>query len=204
MKQSVVPVFVALVGLWPAPGRAQPPAPQAALSLTLEDAIRRGLETSHRVEEMQARFDGVEAVADQRGAATRPQVAAQAGYTRTNHVPIFGILRPPNQFVILYPDVPDNYRARLDAQWLLYDGGRRQSTERAARSDALGASRDIETARLDLRLDITRAYWALVTATEATRVVDESLARMDAQLRVVRNQLEHGHIRAHDRLLDDA
>src|SRR5262245_7172668 len=130
MKRPVIFLLSALAGLWPAPGRAQPPAPAAALSLTLEDAIRRGLETSHRVDEMQARLDGAEAVAEQRGAATRPQVAAQAGYTRTNHVPVFGVVRPPNLFVILYPDVPDNYRARLDAQWALYDGGRRQSIER--------------------------------------------------------------------------
>ena len=74
---------------------AQPPA--APLRLTLEDAIARGLDTSHRIAEAVARGDAAGATAGQRHAALMPQLAAQAGYTRANHVETFGVLLPNNQ-----------------------------------------------------------------------------------------------------------
>ena len=56
------------------------------------------------------------------------------------------------------------------------DGSRRSSEPRAAMRRS--AAEDAAAVAADLRLEITRAYWALVTADEArARVVDESLAR---------------------------
>jgi outer membrane protein len=170
---------------------AQPPD-GATLRLSLDEAIRRGLETSRRIAEAIARGEAALAVVGERHAATLPQIAAQAGYTRTNHVDAFGILSPTNQFRVIYPDVPDNYRTRLDLQWPIYTGGRLDALERAARIDATASADDIAAARGDLTLEITRAYWALVTATEALRVVQESVARVGAHLRDVRNQLAAG------------
>jgi outer membrane protein len=88
--------------------------------------------------------------------------------------------------------VPDNYRTRLDLQWPIYTGGRLDASERAARAEARASSDDLAAARADLRLEITRAYWALVTARESLRVVEESVTRIDAHLQDVRNQLTAG------------
>ncbi len=164
------------------------------LRLTLEEAVQRGLETSHRIAEAGARGDAAEAAAGGRHAATLPQIAALAGYTRTNHVDAFGILLPTNQLRVIYPDVPDNYRTRLDLQWPIYTGGRLDALERAARIEATASADDIATARRDLTLEITRGYWALVAATESLRVVEASAARVDAHLEDVRHQLEAGLI----------
>src|SRR6185503_11679742 len=76
--------------------------------------------------------------------------------------------------------------------WPIYTGGRLDALERAARIDATASADEIATARGDLTLEITRAYWALVTATESLRVVQESLTRIDAHLTDVRNQLAVG------------
>ena len=70
--------------------------------------------------------------------------------------------------------MPDNYRTRLDLQWPIYTGGRLDALERAARIEATASADDIAAARADLTLEITRAYWALVTAIESLRVVEES------------------------------
>ena len=59
-------------------------------------------------------------------------------------------------------------------------------------------------ARSDLRLEIARAYWALVTAGESQRVVDESLNRVGAHLRDVRNQLNAGLVPPNDVLSVEA
>jgi outer membrane protein TolC len=172
---------------------AGPQLPAATpIVLTREDAIAFGLSTSHRLAEAVARGEAAEAVTAERHAALLPQIAGQAGYTRTNHVDEFGILLPNNQVRIIYPDVPDNYRARLDLQWPIYTAGRLGALERAARSEAAASGDDLAAARADLRLEITRAYWALVTAAESVHVVDESVKRVGAHLRDVRNQLNAG------------
>lgn len=189
-RNGLVPSIV-LLAMWPALAAAQP-QPPVSVSLTLEEAIARGLAASHRVAEALARGEAAEAVIGQQRAATLPQLAAQAGYTRTNHVEEFSVLLPNNQRRVIYPDIPDNMRTRLDVQWPIYTGGRFDALEQAARAEAAASALDVETARADLRLEITRAYWALVTARESARVVEESLTRTTAHVQDVRNQLEAG------------
>jgi len=185
----------------PLPAAAQTPAP---VHLTLDEAVRRGLDASHRVAEAVARGHAAEAVVGERHASALPQLLAQGGYTRTNHVDTFGILLPNNQLRVIYPDIPDNYRTRLDAQWPVYTGGRVGALERAARIEATASADEIATARADLTLEITRAYWTLVTASESQRVVDESVTRIDAHLRDVRNQLDAGLVPPNDVLSVEA
>ena len=197
MKRMCVLILAVVCG-------APPTSAQAPLEMTVADAIRRGLETSHRLAEAAARADMSAAAADQRRAGALPQIPAQAGYSRTNHVEAFGVLLPGNQLRVIYPDVPDNYRTRLDLQWPIYTGGRLDALERAARAEAAASTDDLAAARSDLRLEITRAYWALVTAGESQRVVDESLTRVGAHLQDVRNQLTAGLVPPNDVLSVEA
>jgi outer membrane protein TolC len=161
---------------------------QTPVRLTLEDAIARGLDHSHRLAELGARRDAAEAVAEQRKAASMPQVAVLAGYSRTNHVDEFGI--PGGR--VIYPDIPDNVRSRVDLQWPIYTGGRLAALTRAATAEAGAVAQDREAARADLRLEITRAYWAVITARASVDVVTQALGRIGAHLNDVRNQLNVG------------
>src|SRR5262245_55700346 len=106
-------------------GRAQDfmPRPEATLQgatlrVTLEDAQARAEQASHRLAEARAREATAQAAFAVIAAADTPLVSASAGYTRTNHVTAFFVPttlgQPP---ALLYPDVPDNYRTRLDLQW---------------------------------------------------------------------------------------
>jgi outer membrane protein len=165
--------------------------------LTLENAIARASANSHRLAEMKARHGAARAVTDQSTAARMPTVDAQLGYQRTNHVDEFGFASATG-FRILYPDVPDNYRSRLELQWPIYTGGRLQALERAAAAEADAVGQDLESARADLKLEVTRAYWALVTAREATRVLSEAVKRVDAQLSDVRSRFEAGFVPPND------
>ncbi|MGE5244731.1 MAG: TolC family protein [Betaproteobacteria bacterium] len=191
--RSVIAFIVALACAGAARARAQEP-----LRLTAAEAVALGLDASHRLAEARARGEAAEAVAGQRRAAGLPQVAAQAGYMRTNHVDTFGILLPNDQLRVIYPDIPDNYRARLDLQWPIYTGGRVNALERAARAEAAASAGDLAAARADLRLEITRAYWALVTATESLRVLDESVKQVQAHLADVRNRFDAGLVPPND------
>ena len=185
--------------LLPVATSAQAPGP-APVILSLEDAVSRAVETSHRLAEARARGDAAAAQVDARHAPTLPQVTALGGYTRTNHVDEFGILLPNNQLRVIYPDIPDNYRSRLDVQWPLYTAGRLNALESAAKREQSATSSDLDAATADVRLDATRAFWNLVVARENQRVVNESLARMTAHVRDVHNQFEAGLVPPNDEL----
>ena len=185
-------VFVMALLMWARPAAAQGPM----VPLTLEDAIARGLANSMRLAELQARSDGAEAAEAGRRAAALPALALTGGYTRTNHVDPYALPGIPPR--VIYPDVPDNLRARLDLQWPIYTGGRTGALERAAHAERLATVEEIAAARADLRLEITRAFWALVTAGESERVVARALETLGAHVRDLRNRLEQGLIPPND------
>ncbi len=189
---SRTPLAVVLVCLACAgPVQAQSPA---AIRLTLDDAIARGLDTSHRLAEIRAREQGAQAAVRGAQVADKPIVSATAGYLRTNHVPEFFFLQPSGARLVVYPDIPDNVVTRVAFQWPIYSSGRTDAIERAASAEAQAIAADIETARADLRLEIVRAYWAAATAREAVRVLEEAVTRADAQVNDSKRRFEVGLI----------
>jgi outer membrane protein TolC len=196
-----------MLGL-PVAGAAQAPAAARAQGssarMTLDEAIAQGLANSYRLAELLAREEGARASEDRRAADRLPVLSAQAGYTRTNHVQEFAIAPPGQPRQVVYPDVPDNYRTRLDLQWLVYTGGRLDHLARAARAEREATADDLAAARADLRLDITRAFWALVTAREAEQVLTRSLDRIAAYVRDLRARLDQGLIPPNELLSAEA
>jgi outer membrane protein len=166
--------------------------PGPVVRLTLDEARARALEASHRLAEARARETMAQAVIASRQAVERPTVSASAGYTRTNHVLEFTVPSPTGAPRVLYPDVPDNYRTRLDLQWPIYSGGRSDALERAARADAGAVSADVDTARADLRLEVARAFWAVVTARATVAVLEEALERAGVNVNDAQQRLSAG------------
>jgi outer membrane protein len=179
-----------------------PPVP--VVRLALPDAIERGLQASHRLAELGAREEAARAIEDQRKAATLPQIALLAGYTRTNHVQEFGVPIPTGGLRVIYPDIPDNYRSRVDFQWPIYTAGRSTALVKAAAAEANAVAQDRDAARADLRLEITRAYWSVITARASVDVVSQALGRIAAHLTDVKNQLSVGLIPPSDVLSVEA
>lgn len=196
MPRILTALLLSLVAL---PAGAQPVASGAPLPalVTLAEALARADGHSHRLAELLAARSAADAVVAERAASDLPTLAAQAGYQRTNHVDEFGFIQN-GRLQILYPDVPDNWRTRLDMQWPIYTGGRTGALERAARAEREAVGRDLDAARADLRLETTRAFWALVTATESARVVEESVRRIEAQLGDVRARFDAGLLPPND------
>jgi outer membrane protein TolC len=173
-------------------------AQSAPAPLTLDAAIAEGLANSRRLAELEARGEAAEYAISGRKAADLPTISAQGGYTRTNHVDIFAIQAPGQPLQVVYPDIPDNFRARLDVQWPIYTGGRTDALERAARAERVAIGKDLDAARADLKLEITRAYWAAVTAAETEVVLRRSLDAVEAHLADVRARLDQGLVPPND------
>jgi outer membrane protein TolC len=188
--KHIVSLIIAVTLLMCRGANAQP----APVTLTLEDALARAIDASHKLSEVRARQEGAEAAIDVRRAAERPTVTVNGGYTRTNHVLTFAVPQPTGRLVVIYPDIPDNVFTRAAFQWPIYTAGRLDALERAAEAEARAVGAELQVARADLRLEVTRAFWALVTAGESERVLEESLARAEAHLRDVRTMFETGLI----------
>jgi outer membrane protein len=161
------------------------------LRLTLEEAQARALAASHRLAEAKARESVALAVVGARESADRPTLTAVAGYTRTNHVLEFTVPGPTGPRV-LYPDVPDNYHTRLDLQWPIYTGGRTDALERAARAEAAAVTAETRVAQADLRLEVARAFWAVLTARATVGVLEQGVARSQAHAAEVRQRFGVG------------
>jgi outer membrane protein TolC len=195
-RNHLLGALLALVAV-AGPATAQD-APGPAVRLTLDEAQARALEASHRLAEARARGTVAQAAIAAREAAERPLVSASAGYTRTNHVVPFFVPGPTGLPRAIYPDVPDNYRSRLDLQWPIYNGGRSDALEQAARAEAGAVTADVDTARADLRLEVARAFWAVVTARAAVAVLDEALERAGVNVNDARQRLNAGLVAPND------
>ena len=180
--------FVFLLGSAPIVAAQGPPP----LALTIEEAQARAIDASNRLAEAQARGAAAEAAVLIREASGRPQIAALAGYTRTNHVVEFTVPGPTGAPRVLYPDIPDNYRTRLDLQWPIYSGGRTDALARAARAEAAAVAGEVAVARADLRLEVARAFWAVVTARAAIDALEQGVARAQAHVADVRERQSAG------------
>ena len=183
---------------------AAPAAAQTPLSLSLEDAVQRAASRSPRVAEAQAREAAARSTVVARQALSRPTLTGSAGYLRTNHVEAFGVGQPDGQFLILFPDIPDNYRARAEMAIPLYTGGRVSALVEAAEADRRASEAERRTAEADVRLETTRAYWALVTSRGRVNVLEQTLTRNDAWVRDVRARVDTGLLPPNDVLSAEA
>ena len=184
-RYRMAAVGLALIG-FATPTWAQP------VRLMLADAVERGISASDPLAELKARQTAVEAVLAATQAERRPIVSLQGSFLRTNHIDEFGFPNPDGVFRVIFPDLTNNYLARLDLQWPIYTGGRMEALAQAAGDEAAASGHDLATARANTKLEVTRAYWALVTAIETEQVVAESTRRIDAHLRDMRSRLSAG------------
>lgn len=156
--------------------------------LTLAETVGRARESSARLASVAARRDAAGARLREARGARLPELEVSAGYTRYSDVPELSIALPGGQSRTLFPNIPDNYRARASVSLPLFTGGRLSAAVAAAREERAAAGGDHAAADAALVLETTAAYWELVTARENERVVREALAAYDAHLADARNR----------------
>jgi OMF family outer membrane factor len=122
------------------------------------------------------------------------------GYLRTNHVEEFAVPQPSGGLRVIFPDIPSNYRARAEIAAPLYTSGRIDRLVESARADERAVAAEARAAEQDLRLEITRAYWALATARENVRVLEIALGRADAAVADVKSRVDAGVLPPNDLL----
>ena len=165
-----------------------------ACALSLEEAQDRAVAASHRLAEARARAAPAEAAVAVREAADRPIVGTRRRLHA--HEPrrlSSSFPGPGGSAASLYPDVPNNYRhagSICSGRSTTAAGPTRWSAPRGRRPRRRPPTS--AAAQADLRLEVARAFWALVTARATVAVLDRSLARAQANVDDVRERLNAG------------
>ena len=165
---------------------------QTPTTLTLEEAMSRGVAASPRAADARAREAAAEAAVAGRLALGRPTLAAISSVLRTNHVEEFGVPQPDGRLRIIFPDIPSNYRARAELSMPLFTAGRVGALVESARGERQAAAAETRAVMADLTLQIASAYWTLVMARERRIVLERALERADAVVSDVRARVETG------------
>jgi outer membrane protein len=171
---------------------AQAPSPPATLQLTLSDAIERARAASAHLGELRSLSSSAGFGLAGARAQRMPQVDVSAGYTRQSDVPELRITLPGLGNRVLFPNIPDNYRAHAGLALPLYTGGRIESSVAASSHLLAAANQDVEQGQAELVQETATSYWNLVTARAAERVLADSLADYETHLKEARDRRDVG------------
>ncbi|MFH1263995.1 MAG: TolC family protein [Pseudomonadota bacterium] len=159
--------------------------------LTLQAAIERAQGVAPKIRRLRALESAAHASSSVARGGRWPSVNASAGYARYSDVPSltanFG-----NGPVALFPNLPNNYRTRVEGSVPLFTGGKLSSAIAAARNQESSAEQERESSTADLTLETTVAYWGLVTAAESETVLSAAVASYDGHLKDAENRARIG------------
>ena len=196
MRTLVVPVLLASLQVTPSLAQSGETAP--AVRLTLEEALASARETSARLASLsattRAASDGVRLAR----AARLPEIELQAAYSRNSNVPELILATPGASPRTIFPNLPDNWRARVGATLPLYTGGRIQNEVAAGEASERAASFDRVAAVRDLELETHVAYVNVLLARETARVLLEGVAAYDAHHKDAKSRHDLGLIANHE------
>ena len=173
---------------------------QEARAVTLEEAVRLGIENSKTLHASLMDVDTAVARYDAARAALLPGLKFTGDYAYLSDVPEFSLQTPPpdSQRIVIVPSINNTYQFRLSAQQPLYTGGRLEGSEKAAALNALAGRQDLARETHQLAYQIKAAYWELHRTGEMLRVVEDNISRMEAHLQDVKNLLAEGMATTND------
>ncbi len=160
--------------------------------LTLTEAIRIAQTGSPRLRALASTVDAAQAGVRLSRAARLPDVEVSARYQRIKSLPELALVQPDGSRMVVFPDVPNRYGARLGVQVPVYTGGRLEHARDAADRQHEAATHNLQAALADLRLEVTSAYLQAQLAAEQERVLRQGMTVFDAHLKDVRSLQRFG------------
>lgn len=167
-------------------------ADERAVELTVEDAVQRAERHSAVLASNRKLEDASRAAVSEASSVRQPTIDLGAVYSRLSEVPELVITGPDFELRSIFPNIENRYGARLSFSVPLYAGGGIVAGIDSAREGTRAAEADTETRRADVRLEATRAFWSLVTAREAARVLEDAMASFERHLVDARNRVDLG------------
>jgi outer membrane protein TolC len=156
-------------------------------SLTVDQAIRRVVETHPAIQEAKNGVSASEARVQVRETALSPNVVAAGSYSRVGPVPS---LEFNDQSFSLFPS--NNYDADLTLRHTLWDGGRRQTAVEEARSLGESAMENVDFVTSRLAFQTVAAFYGVLFLEENLRVQDEEIDALSQHLEITQGRVRAG------------
>ena len=156
---------------------------QDVVTLSIEDALKEGLEHSRELKASRSAQESAEARAAEVNTNLLPQLKMEASYRRLSEVDPFQVTLPTSQnSFVLSPSIENYYALRVGVQQPLFTGFRLRSNVRAAEYLAEAAALDYQSDESNVELQIQSAYWLLYQARETRSFIGENVRRTAAHL----------------------
>ena len=165
---------------------------QETITLTIEQAIRLGLETSKALHLSSLKVAYADAKRNEANASRLPSLKASGAYTRLSSVPPFEFTGSQLGTFVLDRPALDNYNFKLSLEQPLFTGFGLESRSDIASYSAQAAEEDNRKDKNDLVYNVQSAYWNLYKAREFEKVIDENVEQVKAHLNDVQNSYDHG------------
>lgn len=187
MRRAAV-LAVGLAVLTLAPAAAQQDAPRR---VTLDEAVEMALRNSPQLDRSEAlletsEFDRLDAVGD-----FLPDLNLGYGFSDAST----GRLDPTGQAI-----TTTSWTLQLQGSLELFDGFRRFNSLTGSRRRVAAEEARHRRSRYETILDVSRAYYDAVARRELVRVEEDRVERQEAQLELVRQQVELGQANRSDLL----
>jgi outer membrane protein len=157
-------------------------------SLTVEQAVGLSLSTHPSLAQARANIRVAESRVSQAGLPLKPEVMAEAGYTR---------LDPVSEFVLpglgaLPVFTPNNFDAHIGVRSTLYDFGKTAASVEATRARAKSSTDVLELTKTQLAVQTQRVFYAILLIQKSIPVQEEQIAALNEHLRVTQKRMETG------------
>jgi outer membrane protein len=163
-----------------APPANQSP-PQGKL-LTIEDAVRIGLENHPRIRAARERIGSQEAILGQQMSAYYPTINFNNSYRTTNSSGTSGT----------NSRATDTYTSQGNLNLTLYNFGKREGTVQAARETVDATREDFSTTTQDIVLSVKQAYYTYLGTQALVRVSQETVRNRELLVRQAQGFYEVG------------
>ena len=175
---------------------------QTTKTLTLEEAVRLGIEASQQLKTSGARLDVTKAKTVQFWNASLPNVTLNSAYNRlSDNVTPYSFKYPgATEAVVLSPQVLNQFTNRLSVQAFVFTGWRAKNFFESAQFLEKAASLDIERDKIEVKNIIVAAYLNLLKLQTSRQVITESGNVLRGRLNDIKSYVKNGTALENDQL----
>jgi len=173
---------------------------RAGRILTLDEALRIGIQNSEELHSSNARVVSAEARIGEVFADRLPSFTFNASYMRLSPIDPFSLDAGPLGAVKISSSLQNNYFLQLSLRQPVFTGFRLNSSSRIAAYNFNAAQEEFTGDKQQLVLNIKSAYWGLFKANKIKEVVDENVQQVNAHLKDVKNMFNEGLVTRNDML----
>lgn len=178
---------------------------QTIRTITLNEAIKLGLEHSQQLKISGAKYTIATAKREQFWGTQIPTVSLVSGYSRlSDNVAPFKFQTPgSSEAIILNPQILNQFTNRISAQQVVFSGLRAVNFYKSAEFLEKAAALDIDKDRIEIKNNIAAAYYNLYKLEASNEILGENLKVLRGRYNDVQNFVKNGTALENDALKAD-